>query len=434
MVRFLSVLLAAAVLCSCWGCAYTSFPTDDTTATFSFSTEITEETVTVTEVIALSDPYSQYPDLWTVNSNEYISFSTSPGSAASLMLPAGTALELLGWQEKYAKVSYNGKEGYVFSNYIQPAETDLIGNLLSVVRPTASYSYTQMKTDIEALAVAYPHSCVTETIGHSEEFRAIPVLRIGKTDAEYHILIQGAMHGREHMTAWLVMAMADFWLANGITQRTPDVCYHLIPMVNPDGVTVSQSGVLGINQQPIYFREVLENNITETAKDYASRWKANALGVDLNRNFPANWENIIAISAPTSQGYAGQAPFCAAESSVLKNYTLRFPFDATLSYHAFGSIIYYAYGTRQPVNDLSYELAQAVQNITGYRPYVNDLAAMATTVEGGGYKDWVMDELGIPSLTIEIGCEPTPLKENELPSTFFRNLPVLPAVAQWLAQ
>ena len=431
MARLLSILLIGAVLCGCLGCAHDIPPSCSTSAVETSTTEFTEETV---PVIALSEPYAQYPRLWTVNCDEYISFSSSPGESSSVNLPAGTALELLGWQEKHAKVRHNGNEGYVLSSYIQPADADAVSDLLTVVRPTAVYSYTQMKADIEALVQAYPHSCSTQTIGHSEESRTIPVLKIGSADAKYHILIQGAMHGREHMTAWLVMAMADFWLANHITQRTPDVCYHLIPMINPDGVTVSQSGTLGAKQQPIYFRDVQENSITDSLEDYAYRWKANALGVDLNRNFPANWDNIADIRVPSSQGYPGETPFSAAESTALRDYTLRYPFRSTLSYHAFGSIIYYEYGTKQSVNDQSYDLARTVQNITGYRPHTTDPTTISTTVEGGGYKDWVMEALEIPSLTIEIGCKPTPLTENELPSIFFRNLPVLPTVAQWVTQ
>ena len=51
---------------------------------------------------------------------------------------------------------------------------------------------------------------------------------------------------------------------------------------------------------------------------------------------------------------------------------------------------------------------------------------------GGGYKDWVMEELGIPSVTFEIGCDGTVLEYRELFSTFSRNCGVLWAVHQWV--
>ena len=43
-----------------------------------------------------------------------------------------------------------------------------------------------------------------------------------------------------------------------------------------------------------------------------------------------------------------------------------------------------------------------------------------------------MEQLGIPSLTIEIGCEEAALAQREIYSIFARNYRVLPAVARWL--
>lgn len=73
-------------------------------------------------------------------------------------------------------------------------------------------------------------------------------------------------------------------------------------------------------------------------------------------------------------------------------------------------------------------LAEQLQTVTGYPSQGSD------GVDGAGYKDWVMEELGIPSVTVEIGTEMTPLAERELYATFARNAEVFAAVAQWLAQ
>ena len=43
-----------------------------------------------------------------------------------------------------------------------------------------------------------------------------------------------------------------------------------------------------------------------------------------------------------------------------------------------------------------------------------------------------MNTLEIPSLTIEVGCEDTPLPEREMYSIFARNYRILPAIARWL--
>ena len=89
-------------------------------------------------------------------------------------------------------------------------------------------------------------------------------------------------------------------------------------------------------------------------------------------------------------------------------------------------MIYYEYGDKQAVNSQSNSLAWAVREVTGY-----DLEGSGG-VNGAGYKDWAIDVLEIPSLTIEVGCQEAALAEREIYSIFARNYRVLPAIARWL--
>jgi hypothetical protein len=148
--------------------------------------------------------------------------------------------------------------------------------------------------------------------------------------------------------------------------------------------------------------------------------------VDPNKNFPAGWELIDDRSEPSSEQYQGTEPFSAAEAAALRDYTLKYDFDTTISYHATGSFIFWKYGWKEPVNTQSHSLAEAVSVVTGYPPIGND------GIDGAGYKDWAMNTLEIPSLTIEVGCEDTPLPEREMYSIFARNYRILPAIARWL--
>ena len=254
-------------------------------------------------------------------------------------------------------------------------------------------------------------------IADSDSFTAL--------DAKYHVLLQGAIHGREHYTACLLMAMADNALMNGIPS---DVCYHIIPMVNPDGVVISQTGVLNSTQEAIYWNDVASGHTTATMAEYAKLWKANGLGVDLNGSFPANWKPNSSHTQPSSEGYRGTEPFDAAESRALRDYTLQYSFDTTFSFHASGSVLYYQYGDRKDVNQLSYSLALAVEAVTGY------LTTWYDGTTGAGYKDWAIDSLGIPSLTVEIGSYEAPLMEQEIYSTFAKFEGFLSAVDAWLRE
>ena len=195
----------------------------------------------------------------------------------------------------------------------------------------------------------------------------------------------------------LLMAMADYWLDHGLL-GCGDVCYHIIPMSNPDGVAVSQSGTLNENQQAIYRRDRELGYTTLGEEEYAVQWKANGTGVDINRNFPAGWERLEDRTEPYAQRYRGGEPFSSAEARALRDYTLRYSFDVSISYHATGSVIYYEYGDKQPVNSDSASLARAAKEVSGYG------LEGSGSVDGAGYKDWAIDTLEIPSLTIEVGC------------------------------
>ena len=370
-----------------------------------------------------TEPPVEEPELWVPICNEYIYLRNKPYGDVICIVPVNSTLTVHSWNEIYAYVTYDGKQGYVPSSYIRPANDNFFTKRLDVVTIEAVYSYEQMLVDIATLQVLYPDTLRTGSIGYSELGRSIPVLQLGSPDAKYHVLLQGAMHAREHFTACLLMALADNALKNGIA---PDVCYHIIPMVNPDGVVISQTGVLNSNQTSIYWNDVVSGNTNYVISKYAEQWKANGLGVDLNANFPAGWEPSQKRPIPSSEGFRGTQPFSAAETQALRDYTLQYPFSTTFSFHSVGSVIYYQYGNRQDVIRLSYSLALAAQAVTGYIP---------TWYDGGsglGYKDWAINSLGIPSLTIEIGSYDSPLADREIYSTFARFEGFLTAIAEWM--
>ncbi len=361
--------------------------------------------------------------MWVGMEDSSLDLLAAPEGQRLTAIPAGEPFELGSWQGLYASVQYRGQWGFLPAWRIRPADKDYFSRNLPIVIPTARYSYAQMMADMEKLKAAYPDLVTRSTVGQSGEGRNIPVLRLGDGKAKHQVLLQGAIHAREHMTAWLLMALADHGLSRGLPG---DVCWHILPMTNPDGVAVSQSGALGATQLPIYQSDLAQGLTALDSAPSAARWKASAFGTDLNRNFPSGWETVQGPAAPSTQQYKGSAPFSAPEAQALRDYTLRCPFDVTLSYHATGSVIYYAYGKRQPVNRDSESLGRAVSAVTGYPLEGCD------SVDGAGYKDWAMDALGIPSLTVEIGCQDAPLGENELYSIFARNQNVLPTLARWL--
>lgn len=417
-----SFLLIIALLLTFTGCNYVSSEEMLANTTETVVENNTEDTAVE------PDPQEEtlLPELWTPLCYRSISLWEAPDSETRLtIIPLGEIITLNEWHGKYALVTYNGQQGYVLANYIRPVENTYFETNLTVLKPTVYYSYKQMNADIATLQAMYPNQFQAEVMAISEMERDIPVIKLGNPKAERHVLIQGAIHGREHFVSWLLMAIIDYSLSQQLLDET--VCYHIIPMMNPDGVVISQSEQLGKIQLPIYESDLALGFTEENQNIYAQQWKANALGVDINRNFPSGWSNSTERPVVSSEKFRGTRPFTSCEAQALRDYTLANEFDATLSFHSHGSVIYYKYGNKQPVNSLSYDFALAMQRVTGYIPLEYD----GTT--GAGYKDWVMDTLGIPSLTLEVGCAEPPIADRDIYNCFARCKDILPAVSAWLS-
>ncbi len=404
-----------------------TFDATDSTA----GTEIPEKTDSAANPLAQNPLFD--PDFvvdparaWTPECEEYINLWEHPGSTESLaQIPLGAVFQVEKWQEKFAYVTYYGIKGYVAAEYIKPMDKDFFTKDLRVVTPTTQYTYEQMLADMDTMKLLYPSTVDILDLGTSEQGRKIPVLQVGSLNAEYQILIQGAIHAREHFTAWLAMAMVDYMLKNNALNK--DVCYHIIPMANPDGVVISQTGVLNDVQKEIYRSDRYYGYTSADAVTYAQQWKANAFGIDLNRNFESGWYDSLERPRPSSEKYRGEFAHCAKEAHILCNYTITYDFDMTVSLHSHGSVIYYQYGDRQPVNQLSYSLAQAVAKTTGYIPMQND------NTSGAGYKDWVIEWLEIPSLTLEIGSNATPIIQTDTYGIFDRCKNLLSVLYKWVS-
>ena len=350
--------------------------------------------------------------------------SASTTSTVLTKIPAGKTVELISWYGKFAKVSYNGKTGYVMASYIAPVDQDMQA-ALDTIAVTDCYTYEQMRKDLQTFQQKYPKLVKVEVIGTSVRGKEIPVIRVGSEKAAKHVLIHGSIHGREHMTTWLIMALLDYWLDRDLASLG-DICFHFIPMVNPDGVEISQTGRLPQDLEYIYKNDVKKGYTTLSMTEYAKQWKANGRGVDLNRNFDAGWKKYYGRSSASTEKYKGTAAFSEPEAQMLRDYTQRYSFGVTISYHATGSITYYEYGSDKTVNAQCKNLANALYVNNGYYLLGSD------DTDAAGYKDWAIDSKKIPSLTVEIGCQNAPLDKREAYSIFARNIHILPDIAQWL--
>lgn len=254
------------------------------------------------------------------------------------------------------------------------------------------FKYDDLLEEIDKFSA---YGCETGVIGESGLNQRIPYVFIG-SGKQNNIIVQGAIHGREHITALLVLCMAKHLLKNSALSLLGGI--YFIPMVNPDGVRLCQEGVRWIANKKTQ-EEILALNNGDCDFTF---WKANARGVDLNVNFDAGWgsgkQNVFAAA---SENYVGQKPESESESHALANFTRALKPMCTLSYHTKGEVIYWRYSQKGTKLWRHYRLAKALSEQTGYELTDNMGSA-------GGYKDWCISKLDIPSFTVEVGRDDIP--------------------------
>ncbi|MBU5594027.1 M14 family metallocarboxypeptidase [Amphibacillus sp. MSJ-3] len=290
------------------------------------------------------------------------------------------------------------------------------------------YSYSKLKADLEALKEKFPEQIDLITIGSSVEGRNLYALRIGT--GKKAILCHGAHHAREWLTTYLIMDFIDHLLTDcswpWLTMREEwlaDVSFCFIPMVNPDGVTLVQEG----SEKSQYQKELISWNQGST--DFTS-WKANSRGVDLNRQYPADWESIQADPGkPSPSHYKGNCPLSEPESRALYQFVQQNHFDCALAYHSSGEEIFWRYTLPDHLVHQHRSLAEKLAEVTCYQ-----LIEPEGTPSGGGFTDWFLTEFKRPAFTIEIApfIGPRPVPNHLYKQIFEANELVLYTIASHL--
>ncbi|WP_052087790.1 M14 family metallopeptidase [Paenibacillus wynnii] len=287
---------------------------------------------------------------------------------------------------------------FLVSLFVTTGSADASAN---IVNPNQVYSYTIMQRDIERLVKQYPDLVSYEPLGQTAYGRHLWAVKLGR--GESVLFLNGSHHAREWMTTSLLMKMIDTYAqsynSNGeianynVRSLLDEVSMWIVPMVNPDGVTLSQQGTVGL---PV--------NLAKTLRQYNrnstnfTRWKANMQGIDLNRQYPASWNTIKATTSyPWYQNYKGKQPGEAPEVQMMMDFTHKIDPEVTISYHSSGEIIFWNFNTLKSNLTRDKAMARALSYLTGY-----SLVNPEKNPSGGGYKDWFIQEYGRPGFTLEI--------------------------------
>lgn len=225
------------------------------------------------------------------------------------------------------------------------------------------------------------------------------------------ILIQGGIHAREYITSLLLVEMARNLFLNDLVKGGG---IYFVFLTDPDGAEIVLDGINSVNCDITRQYLITANSGSE---DF-SQFKANINLVDLNTNFDANWgrgnQNVF---CPSTEDFVGFYPNSEREVKSLIDFTLQVKPLITISYHTKGNIIFYGFEGQSEQNlNRDREIGQSFSEATGY-------PLILTENSTGGYKDWCIQKLTIPSYTFEVGDEslPHPISEENLPEIYQRN-------------
>ncbi|MGX2961421.1 M14 family zinc carboxypeptidase [Peribacillus sp. JNUCC 23] len=288
-----------------------------------------------------------------------------------------------------------------------------------LVQGKQNYDYETMKRDLTRLQNVYPFIQMP-SIGNSVLGNEIPEVLVGSGNKRVHY--NGAFHANEWITTPVIMTFLNDYLlslTNNVSIRGlqtfplyQETMLSIVPMVNPDGVNLVLKGPPSIEP---YQTKVVEYNNGNT--DFKS-WKANINGVDLNDQFPAEWEKEKARrrQSPGPRDYPGESPLSQQEAIAMAALTRKRDFQRVLAFHTQGKVIYWGFENLEPPE--SETIVKEFSRVSGYEP-------VQTIDSYAGFKDWFIQDWRRPGFTVELGMGINPLPLSQFDEIYEDALGIL---------
>jgi g-D-glutamyl-meso-diaminopimelate peptidase len=175
-----------------------------------------------------------------------------------------------------------------------------------------------------------------EVIGQSAEGREVWAFHFGS--GPLRVLMTGALHAREWIATELLTKLISE-LGTGFDY--PNLALTIVPMLNPDGVLVAE---------------------TQTDRVHKERQKSNANGVDLNRNFDANWNTAGTNPEPDFKdaNYPGTVAFSEPETQTIRTLVEKEDPRVLIDWHFRGGLV-------DGSGPLGLEIAKLLASENGYK-------------------------------------------------------------------
>ncbi len=264
--------------------------------------------------------------------------------------------------------------------------------------------YTEMVAAVHEIEAGNPEIAELFSIGRSFEGRELWAAKVSdhvETDEdEPEVLFDGGMHGREHMSTEMAVALFRSLVDGyGATPRITSMVNRaeitIIFSLNPDGSEYDHSS----------------GSIRSWRKNRQPTPGSTEIGTDINRNFGYQWGTNPLNASPSAWTYRGPAAWSTPEASAFKSYVdgrvkgSEQQIRVHVTFHQFGRIVLYPYGyTKAAVPDADDHatlaaMAAEMGELSGYA----HAQSSYDEIHVGNQMDWLYATHGILSFTFEMG-------------------------------
>ncbi len=183
--------------------------------------------------------------------------------------------------------------------------------------------------------------CIAESLGFSTR-DSLPIwaLKISDNPAvdedEITVMVNGSIHAEEIVGTNVCQFLAEtlaaaYGIEDEPTRFVDNYEIWIVPIVNPEGYQVVMEGL------DYTFRKNKRDNNEDGVFNYVFYHANDTDGVDLNRNFPYNWDGPDAVDEMHSSFYRGPSPASEQETQAMIRLCERENFTFSIWYHSSAS-------------------------------------------------------------------------------------------------
>lgn len=335
--------------------------------------------------------------------------------------------------------SFEGREiNAIELNKEGQGEDDALAEIAEAQIEASKPQPVKKKEDDDEKEEAFKNVELAQVESHDEEPKVqqpaadpkVSKPKTGKTVAKHAILMTGATHARELISTTFNIYELLQLLQKGEVQPSDKWKkllgmnkYIFVPIFNVDGVAY-------IEEQWVKTHKIAADRKNMDTKDAACSLGQVDMGVDINRNFGVDFGQVDDIlqyqddewlekkadkkrgSDPCSTNYPGPAAFSEPETMAYKNFltSRKDELAFVINMHSNGNAFIYPFNGRQK-NDIEERrpgILQIFTQISEKAPFPQG-TLKGTSKEtmgiaiGGDQDDWTLAELGVPSVTAEVG-------------------------------